>query len=511
MGMRKPKLLLCLEVLRENYARQIREFSRLSQIKLVVFFHDAIPVLHPEFCPDPRVLENHRDYMIGLARCDLIVANSDYSAQCLKNFWTENGVAGTDVVSHILPGEFGEKARVTQLQAPVDDEIKILCVSTLEPRKNHLRLIDACRQMEKKHPELKWSLTLVGNRYLGAENIAEAVEKACAQNPRIRWLGVVDDETLNSLYQECSFTVYPSIIEGFGLPIGESIWYGKPCICHREGVMAEQAAEGGCLMTNMLDVPSMADDIYQMAVDENLRSKLSGEAVAKNVKTWDAYAKEFLEILDNQIHWTNALYAGCTDDQWLLTQTERLSLVGVLSRLDPHCCIEVGSCDEGSLLLMSQYADMVFSIPSDQNLIKKLRHVPNISFINAQQAPGFSLFLKELNSASIPVDFVLIRFDSAGGQMQAAIETILSGGRTKSMVLMIYGASDPECRRVLGRIDWGRSSCVQFVDLDFIPGAANDRQSLAAAGGFAFVFLTAYARRNSTPLVNTANKNRLSL
>jgi glycosyltransferase involved in cell wall biosynthesis len=110
-GMRKPKLLLCLEVLKENYARKIREFARLNQIKLVVVFYDAIPVLRPEFCPDPRVLENHRDYMIGLARCDLIVSISDFSAQCLRSFWAENGVEGTDVVSDILPGEFQELRR----------------------------------------------------------------------------------------------------------------------------------------------------------------------------------------------------------------------------------------------------------------------------------------------------------------------------------------------------------------------------------------------------------------
>src|SRR3546814_9879591 len=60
-----------------------------------------------------------------------------------------------------------------------------------------------------------------------------------------------DDEDLNKLYAASDFTVYPSYEEGFGLPILESLWHARPCICMNQGAMAEVALGGGCLQVNV--------------------------------------------------------------------------------------------------------------------------------------------------------------------------------------------------------------------------------------------------------------------
>ena len=106
-------------------------------------------------------------------------------------------------------------------------------------------------------------MTLVGNRYVGASDIANYVQDISKQNSRIKWLGVVDNIILHELYEEAMFTVYPSIIEGFGMPILESIWHGKPCICYQEGEMSEIAAKADALTTDVLDENKLSDDIYQ--------------------------------------------------------------------------------------------------------------------------------------------------------------------------------------------------------------------------------------------------------
>jgi glycosyltransferase involved in cell wall biosynthesis len=198
-----------------------------------------------------------------------------------------------------LPGEFlGERARLDQ-PPEILGVVKVLCVSTLEPRKNHLRLLAALKHLETLCPELQFELNLVGNGYAGAMQIQEAVEQAARENPRIKWWRIVDDERLHELYMECHYTIYPSLIEGFGLPILESIWHSKPCICSDKGVMFELAQDGGCLATNVSDELCLAQALAMMANDHQLREKLTKEAANRPLKTWAEYGDEVLGYLHN--------------------------------------------------------------------------------------------------------------------------------------------------------------------------------------------------------------------
>ncbi len=290
--------LIFTETIDEDRSRIIRRFARRNHISLSAIFYDAIPVLYPEFCLDSAVQNNHSHYMTGLAECDLVIPISEYSSECLQKFWKDHNIKGCKVRCDLLPGEFGGYDRNTIVQDTNFDKINILCVSTLEPRKNHKTLINACLLMEREHPELNWTLTLVGNRYLGAFEIADNIQTISLNNPRIQLRGVVSDHTLNLLYKEASFTVYPSIIEGFGMPILESIWQGKPVICSNKGVMSELAAAGGCLTTDILDERLLASTIYQLCMDKKLLHNLSQEAVNRKLKTWDEYTQQFLSMLN---------------------------------------------------------------------------------------------------------------------------------------------------------------------------------------------------------------------
>ncbi len=119
----------------------------------------------------------------------------------------------------------------------------MLCVSTIELRKNHRALIEAFRLLRMRRPDLDIRLTLVGNRHAGFQDLADWIVGVTEEEPRIIWRGMLPDTELVSLYRDSAFTIYPSLAEGFGLPVLESLWMAKPCICHNAGVMAELAAE----------------------------------------------------------------------------------------------------------------------------------------------------------------------------------------------------------------------------------------------------------------------------
>ena len=142
--------------------------SRRWGLRAAAIFYDAIAVVRPDLVKDPRYREPHLQYMIALSECDVVIPISDSSASDLAQIWEKNGVDGS-INTVLLPGGF-VGARPAEAESTEHRNIA-LCVSTIEPRKNHLRLLEAFRLYKKRNPESKIELVLVGNRYAGAEDL----------------------------------------------------------------------------------------------------------------------------------------------------------------------------------------------------------------------------------------------------------------------------------------------------------------------------------------------------
>jgi glycosyltransferase involved in cell wall biosynthesis len=93
----------------------------------------------------------------------------------------------------------------------------------------------------------------------------------------LRWLRHVSDETLSCEYRQCRFTIYPSLMEGFGLPIIESLLHGKPCICGGNGALGEVAHGGGCLIIDQSNANALASGIKTLLTDQETYARLSAE------------------------------------------------------------------------------------------------------------------------------------------------------------------------------------------------------------------------------------------
>jgi len=300
----------------------ILEFAARIRWRTASIFHDAIPLERPELVPDPAYREGHADYMRGLCRVDVSVANSRASADALRNFWRAEGLSGR-VTSCLLPGGLsgerptspvevgaprqGVRHGSTAMPAPLAEASSrspypetatgeppfLLMVSTLEPRKGFRRLIEAFLTARARAGRSDWRLVLVGGRSWWSADISRFVEDAVRQHPGITWLENAPDDRLGQLYRTCAFTVYASEIEGFGLPIMESVWYGCPCLCHDAGVMRELAGGGGCMTADLLHPEAFEAALLQLMDDGALRERLAAECRARSVKRWEDFAAEF--------------------------------------------------------------------------------------------------------------------------------------------------------------------------------------------------------------------------
>ena len=146
--------------------------------------------------------------------------------------------------------------------------------------------------MLRRRPDLPLRLVIVGHRFEGAEALAEWLTAVTKENTRITWSGLVSDDELAALFETATFTIYPSLVEGYGLPIVESLWLGRPCLCHSQGVMAELAMEGGCLTTDMADVAAIEQALERLACDVELQQRLTQEAIHRDLLDWKAYGAE---------------------------------------------------------------------------------------------------------------------------------------------------------------------------------------------------------------------------
>jgi glycosyltransferase involved in cell wall biosynthesis len=285
--------ILLPELMYRGRAADLVAYAHRHGARVAAILHDAIPIQHPEFVP-PDLPADHAEYMCALSHADLILPNSEASAEGWREFMAREKLVGPPVRTCTLACDLPGIPR--ELSPPAEAApgapMRILCVSTLEPRKNHRTLLEAYELATAKRPDLHLELDLVGAPYIGAQEIVDAVRRSMARRPGLRWHERIEHSLLRQLYEQAQFTVYPSVLEGFGLPVIESLWFGRPCVCANFGVMAENARGGGCLTVDVRDPSALAAALLEVAGNPDLRRRLAREATERKLKTWDDYATE---------------------------------------------------------------------------------------------------------------------------------------------------------------------------------------------------------------------------
>jgi glycosyltransferase involved in cell wall biosynthesis len=290
---RQPPILFLPEVMFDDQAEARASWGRARGFKSAAILYDLIPISRSELC-DPVVSAGFPAYLQALGHLDAVWSISDFTLSEFRRYLGDCKQAlPASVEAVLLPGQLGDWPRQTHddSAAPVR-EIRVLLVSTLEPRKNHIRLLRAWELLRQARPDLRLRLILIGNRYAGAPEIAEAVEAAVRRGIGVEWLGVVDDARMASEFAKCAFTVYPSMVEGYGLPIVESLWMGRPCLTHNDGVMRELAGPGGCVSVDMTNPAAIMQALEQLATNGPMLTRLRAEASERRIATWQEYADE---------------------------------------------------------------------------------------------------------------------------------------------------------------------------------------------------------------------------
>ena len=278
------------ELFSPKVARDLSKLDPHVHGPRVAVFFDAIALRIPELAPPGTVAWFPR-YLRELLMFDGIATISEDSRESLTGYWRWLGVTRSPPVAAISLGVDCVKPVPDERLRPAPRRPVVLCIGTLEGRKNHVALLEACELLWIRG--LDFELRLIGhvNAETGGVALARARALQAAGRP-LRYDGPADDEEIASAYAACAFTVYPSIAEGFGLPVIESLKHGKPCICSAHGAVGESARGGGCIPLDAVAPPCLASAMDRLLTSPAELSALSTAACGRNFKTWSDYAGE---------------------------------------------------------------------------------------------------------------------------------------------------------------------------------------------------------------------------
>lgn len=280
----------------ETHAAYAKIFPQLTGPKIAVFY-DLIALRLPQFTPAGTV-KRFETYLNELRDFDGVAAISKASRDDLIAHWREQGVTDHPPVEAVPLGvDFSKIDRAAAAVGPVHRDpnapVTALFVSTFEGRKNQIALLEAAELLWQAG--VKFRLRFVGmlNRETGvkAMNRLETLKRAGRD---VEYLGALDDQSLTVAYREADFTVYPSLMEGFGLPVIESLHYQKPCVVCEKHALGEVAVGGGCLTVSEPTAENLAPAMRRMIEDAALREQLVDEAKARQFRSWRVYAEEIL-------------------------------------------------------------------------------------------------------------------------------------------------------------------------------------------------------------------------
>jgi glycosyltransferase involved in cell wall biosynthesis len=264
--------------------------------RMAAIYHDAIPLKLPAVTW-PRSVERQPAYMKLLARFDRVWAVSRASREELLGFWKWQGVPNPPPVD-VLPlgADWPGIARPDGARSGNGRAPRIVSIGILEPRKNQAMLLDACEALWAEG--LQMELHMVGrvNPHFG-KPIAERVEAMGARRPGLRHHSRMDDARLAGLVQSSRATAFPSLAEGCGLPLLESLWLGVPCVCSDIAPLLENAAGGGCSVVAGNKLEGWIAAIRGILLDDALHARLAAEASARALPTWAGAARVIREAL----------------------------------------------------------------------------------------------------------------------------------------------------------------------------------------------------------------------
>jgi glycosyltransferase involved in cell wall biosynthesis len=214
-----------------NYADLIRRQCKANGLRFALLVYDLVPLRHPEWC-DRVVAISFRNWIDGVLRLsDNVFAISHATTADTEAYASEQEIAlpGPIVTLPIGSTKWHTVERHSAGLPPPGSYA--LVVSTIEARKNHLLLFRVWQRLLRELPRDRVpTLVFAGRVGWLVDDLMQQIANTEGLGGKLLHIDSPSDSALAALYDGCLFTLFPSFFEGWGLPVTESLAFGKPCI-----------------------------------------------------------------------------------------------------------------------------------------------------------------------------------------------------------------------------------------------------------------------------------------
>jgi glycosyltransferase involved in cell wall biosynthesis len=281
-----------------NDLETLARLRRRLGFRTILYCYDVIPVRFPHLMSfDAR--HTFARYFVDVAHvADRVVAISDATREAYHEVLVEVGAPipaisvihlGTDLVT----GMRGPK------ESPLPELAErpfVLCVGTIEARKNHDLLYHVWDRLVTRHGDRAPLLVLVGMVGWGVQDLLSRIRLNLRVADKIVILDNVADASLIWLYEHCLFTVYPSFVEGWGLPVVESLALGTPCVASNARAVVE-ATQGLVPTLDPLDFASWLEHVDRWSFDPQARRAAADRLRAYRPPSWREHGGAMLDVV----------------------------------------------------------------------------------------------------------------------------------------------------------------------------------------------------------------------
>ncbi|TFZ05160.1 glycosyltransferase family 1 protein [Ramlibacter henchirensis] len=219
-------------------ARALLRLKQQHGLVMTSICYDLIPYLFPKLVSTSA--KRFERYMLDMAAYSAqVLCISRQTESDFRSLLRKHGVASPE--THVI--RLGSVVhRSPAASSPVlpfeNDRPFVLFVSTIEPRKNHMLLYRVWRELSRAG-KTPYRLVVVGMPTWGGSAFVRNIGRDPLVRDHVTLLDSVSDAALAALYSACAFTVYPSLYEGWGLPVAESLAHGRFCVCSSTSSLPE--------------------------------------------------------------------------------------------------------------------------------------------------------------------------------------------------------------------------------------------------------------------------------
>ncbi len=261
----------------------------IRKIPTIVTVHDLIPLTNPEFLSTKEKIGWRTSFPRSIRSANRIITVSHFSKDCIFQMFPEVKLRTTVIYNGFSETKSGSDDNAISVPGRY-----ALFVGRVQERKNVARLLRAFDFVAREIPDLH--LVICGEVPKPQQPQIRNLTKSCIHPGRIHMMGYVPSDKLPALYRNALYLVFPSLAEGFGIPVIESQYYGVPVLTSNTTSLPEIAGQAA-VYVNPMSVQSIAEGMHALATNANLRKELISLGY-KNIErfSWKETAEKTLSV-----------------------------------------------------------------------------------------------------------------------------------------------------------------------------------------------------------------------